>query len=185
MNIVVYCSSCANLAGEYVQSAEALGKWIGSHGHTLVYGGVNAGLMHTVAQATHDAGGKVIGIIPELFRSRADEVNDEVIFTADLAERKAAMIEMASLFVVLPGGIGTLDEWISTLSQIIVNKDDRRSMIIVNTHGMYQGMLEQIAATGASPFARSNKLDRYTVAADTTQLIEQLNQFNDNTNDEK
>lgn len=183
MNIVVYCSSCANLADEYVKSAEALGQWIGSHGHTLVYGGVNAGLMHTVAQATHDACGKVIGIIPERFRSRADELNDEVIFTADLAERKATMIEMANLFVVLPGGIGTLDEWISTLSQIIVNKDDCRSMIIVNTHNMYKGMIEQIAATGASPFARSNKLDRYTVADDTAQLIAQLNASNTDNNE--
>ena len=72
MNIVVYCSSREGLSPEYVQMAEALGHWIGEHHHSLVYGGVNAGLMHTVAQATANAGGKVIGIVPESFAHRVD-----------------------------------------------------------------------------------------------------------------
>ena len=151
-----------------MKSAEALGQWIGSHGHTLVYGGVNAGLMHTVAQATHDAGGKVIGIIPERFRSRADELNDEVIFTADLAERKATMIEMANLFVVLPGGIGTLDEFIETMT---LRKLERYmgELYVLNVKGFYEPfrqLLDYYVSTGMLD-AESRALVHFVPDAET------------------
>ena len=72
MKIVVYCSSMEGLEKKYQQLAAALGTWIGQNGHTLLYGGSNAGLMHITAAAVHEAGGHVIGVIPEMFRHRID-----------------------------------------------------------------------------------------------------------------
>ena len=66
--------------------------------------------MHTVAQATHDAGGKVLGVVPDRFKHRTDAVVDQVVNCQDLGDRKTIMIDNAQLFVVLPGGLGTLDE---------------------------------------------------------------------------
>lgn len=178
MNIVVYCSSRADLGAEYEEIASALGQWVGSNGHTLVYGGVNAGLMHSVAQACHDAGAKVVGVVPEVFSYRTDEVCDEVILTADLNERKGKMIEIGDVFVVLPGGIGTIDEWVSTLSDIMVREkvdaNADRPIVVVNHRGMYDGMIAQLATTNDSPFARGKRVDRSIAVADIEQLLQTL-----------
>src|SRR5574344_1168038 len=104
-NIVVYCSSRENLAQKFEQVAFKMGKWIGDNGHSLVYGGVAAGLMHSVAAAAKKCGAHVIGVIPEGFRSRADLINDQCIFTSDLNDRKATMIELGDVFIALPGGL--------------------------------------------------------------------------------
>ena len=95
----------------------------------------------------------------------------------DLGDRKVLMMEKADAFVVLPGGLGTLDEWLSTLSQIVVNVDDRRPILVVNTLGIYTHQLQQLRETAASPFARGNHIDRSIEVADAPQLIETLNKI--------
>lgn len=182
MTIAVYCSSREGLPPEYVAPAQALGQWIGQHGHTLIYGGVNAGLMHTVAQAAHDAGARIIGVVPERFAARTDALVDEVIACHDLAERKDIMTSRAQLFVVLPGGIGTIDEWVSTLSQMMVDGPDSKfGIIVVNTGNMYGPMLQQLRLTAQSPFARGRRIDLSVPVATVPQLIEALNSFNNPT----
>ena len=134
MNIVVYCSANSDLPSEIVAIATALGRWIGERGHTLVYGGVNAGLMHATAVAAHEAGCRhIVGIVPECFEHRADPLCTELQLARDLCDRKSRLIAQGDAFVVLPGGIGTIDEWISTLSQLIV--DGNVKPIIAVNHG--------------------------------------------------
>lgn len=178
MNIVVYCSSRADLGAEYEVIATSLGKWIGENGHTLVYGGVYAGLMHTVAKSSHDAGAHVVGVVPEIFSHRVDEVCDEVILTANLNERKGKMIEIGDIFVVLPGGIGTIDEWISTLSDIMVmetrDASADRPIVVVNHQGMYDAAITQLGLTNESVFARGRRVDRSIIVADIPQLLSTL-----------
>lgn len=177
MKIAVYCSSRNNLPQEYVNLAQSLGQWIGSNGHTLVYGGVNAGLMHITAQAVHDSGGHIVGIIPECFKHRADVLNDELITTRDLNDRKSRMIAMADAFVILPGGIGTIDEWISTLAQLTISDDDNRGIIVANHEGMYDGTIRQLLDSSNSVFSRGKDLNRSIMVDDATQMIEQLNKL--------
>lgn len=177
MNIAVYCSSRNDLPQVYVNMAEMLGTWIGTNGHTLVYGGVNAGLMHITAQAVHDTGGKVLGIIPEFFIHRADVLNDELITTRDLNDRKSRMIAMADAFVILPGGIGTIDEWISTLAQLTISDNDNRGIIVANHEGMYDGTIRQLMDSSNSIFSRGKDLNRSIMVDDAAQLIEQLNKL--------
>lgn len=177
MNIAVYCASRENLGETYEAPAKALGKWMGEHHHTLVYGGVDAGLMHTVALAAHQAGAHVVGVVPERFVDRTDAVVDELVRCTDLGDRKVIMMDRADAFVVLPGGLGTLDEWLSTLSQIIVNTDDHRPIFVVNTEGMYTHQLEQLRATAASPFARGKHIDCSIEVANGEQLISALETF--------
>lgn len=178
MNIVVYCSSRADLGAEYEAIATSLGKWIGENGHTLVYGGVYAGLMHTVAQASHDAGADIIGVVPEIFSHRADELCDKVILTANLNERKGKMIEIGDIFVVLPGGIGTIDEWISTLSDMMVmetrDANADRPIVVVNHNGMYDATIAQFASTNESIFARGRRVDRSLIVTDIPQMLSAL-----------
>jgi uncharacterized protein (TIGR00730 family) len=171
MNIVVYCSAQDGLEEKYQQLARDLGTWIGQNGHTLVYGGVKSGLMHVTAAAVHEAGGRCVGVIPEMFLNRLDPVCDDVVTTTGLADRKQYMIDHGDAFVVLPGGICTLDEWISTLAVMCIGDDDQRPIIVANLDGMFDATAQQIAAIEATPFARNKRLSRTHI---TTSLISTL-----------
>ena len=175
MNIVVYCSSMEGLEEKYQQLATALGTWIGQQGHTLLYGGSNAGLMHVTAAAVHAAGGHIVGVIPEMFRHRIDPLCDEVVYTANLGDRKQYMIEHGDVFIVLPGGIGTLDEWMSTLAVMTIGNDDPRPIIVADLDGLYDATVRQLADMTATPFARGKNLSRTLVATSTTDLLTTLN----------
>ena len=178
MKVAVYCSSRADLDREYEDLAFLLGSWIGQHQCELFYGGVNAGLMHSVAQSAHDSGAKVVGVVPEVFSHRVDELCDEVIFSADLNDRKAKMISIADVFVVLPGGIGTIDEWISTLSHIVVMQSKEpnydKPILVVNLNGIYDSLIQQIATTSSSVFARGKGIECSIIVSNGDELSNQL-----------
>jgi len=174
MKIVVYCSSQEGLDEKYQQLARELGTWIGQRGHTLLYGGSNAGLMHITASAVHEAGGHVTGVIPEMFRHRLDPVCDDAVHTVNLGDRKQYMIEHGDVFVIMPGGIGTLDEWISTLAVMTIGNDDPRPIIVANLDGMYDATIRQLADMTRTPFARNKNLSRTLVATSTTELLSAL-----------
>ena len=174
MKIVVYCSSQGNLPEQYQQLARDLGTWIGQHGHTLVYGGSNAGLMHITAAAVHESGGHIVGVIPEMFRHRIDPLCDEVVYTANLGDRKQYMIEHGDAFVVMPGGIGTLDEWMSTLAVMTIGNDDPRPIIVANLDGLYDATIRQLSEMTNTPFARGKNLARTINATTAADLLNTL-----------
>ena len=174
MNIVVYCSAQDNLADKYVHLVTAVGQWIGQNGHTLIYGGADQGLMHVIAQACHDAGGYVIGVLPEVFRHRSDPACDEMIHTANLGDRKQYMIEHGDVFVVLPGGIGTLDEWISTLTFMCIGDNDHRPIIAANLDGMFDATVQQLADLTRTPFGRGKDLTRTIITNTPDDLLQVL-----------
>ena len=180
MNIVVYCSSQEGLEEKYQQLATTLGTWIGQNGHTLLYGGSKAGLMHITAAATHAAGGHIIGVIPEMFRHRIDPLCDEVVYTANLGDRKQYMIEHGDAFIVMPGGIGTLDEWMSTLAVMTIGNDDPRPIIVANLDGLYDATILQLADMTRTPFARGKNLARTLVATTLTELLSTLSTLKNN-----
>lgn len=176
MNIVVYCSSQQGLEEKYQQLARELGTWIGQHGHTLLYGGSNAGLMHITASAVHEAGGRVTGVIPAMFKHRLDPVCDNAVHTANLGDRKQYMIEHGDVFVVMPGGIGTLDEWMSTLAVMTIGNDDPRPIVVANFDGLYDATIQQLADMTHTPFARGKNLSRTLVATSAVELLHTLSE---------
>lgn len=112
MHITVFCSANNRIDPEYFAMAEELGRWIGHHGHTLVYGGHDEGLMECIARATHEAGGRVMGVIPRRLvdSGHLSRYVDVEILCESLSERKDIMLRRSDAVVALPGGIGTLDE---------------------------------------------------------------------------
>ena len=181
MNIVVYCSANQDLPEEITSIATALGRWIGENRHSLVYGGVNAGLMHITAQAARAAGGaSVIGIIPEFFKHRADPLCTELVLASDLNDRKSKLIEHGDVFVVLPGGLGTIDEWISTLTHLmvedVVEECSHRPIIVVNHNGMYNALAQQLRTTAQSQFSRSPLIAQSIMVKNSQELINILNE---------
>lgn len=177
MNIVVYCSSRQNLDAKYEATAITVGRWIAQHGHTLVYGGVNAGMMHILAEEAHLHGAKIMGIVPQCFAHRADALCNSVELSENLNDRKAKMIENGDIFVVLPGGLGTIDEWISTLSQLIVLQDRNRKIVVANINHIFDHVIEQLEQTSVSQFARdSHIIEVSRIAHNNDELVSILNE---------
>ena len=183
MNVVVYCSANSDLPDDITSIATALGRWIGENQHSLVYGGVNAGLMHITSQAAHNAGCKIIvGIVPEFFSHRADPLCTELVLANDLNDRKSKLIASGDVFVVLPGGLGTIDEWVSTLSHLmvegIVEKGSDRPIIVVNHNGMYDAQAQQFRNIAQSQFSRSPLIASSILVNNSQELINKLNEIN-------
>ncbi|MCM1291206.1 MAG: LOG family protein [Prevotella sp.] len=176
--VVVYCSSRSDLAEDVVNGAREISSIIGQCGAMLVYGGVDAGLMHEVAEAAHQSGAPICGVIPEVFSHRADALLDIVVKTKNLNERKGRMIEQGDVFIVLPGGLGTIDEWISTLSDIIVREkvdsEANRPILVWNHNGMYEGIVSQLRQTAESVYARGKGVDRSVIFDDWDELANSL-----------
>lgn len=116
-SVCVYCGSSDAADPEFLTAATRLGKLLAAKGLRLVYGGGGVGLMGATARAARDAGGDVLGVIPDFLRGRERPVeNVETIVVTTMHERKMMMFERSDAFIVLPGGIGTLEEIIELLS---------------------------------------------------------------------
>lgn len=176
--IVVYCSSRGDLPEEIIRGARLIGETIGKTGASLVYGGVNAGLMHVVAEAVANAGAEVIGVVPSIFGHRRDEVCHKIIETQDLNDRKGKMISLGDAFVVLPGGIGTIDEWISTLSHILAaercDSSANRLIYVWNHEGMYDTIINALQQSDDSIFGQGRRASRSLVFSSAEDLCAAL-----------
>ena len=177
MNIAVYCSSRPHLDKRYRDVARALGHWIGENEHALVYGGVDAGLMHVVADAVHESGSQVVGVVTRNFATMSDRLCDRLIVADSLNDRKARMYAISDLHVVLPGGVGTIDEWLSALSQMVVDKREGAGIVVVNMDRLFDHTLEQLHQLAGSPFAGDMHLRLMRVAADGDDMIAILNEL--------
>lgn len=147
MKICVYLSSSDAVAPHYVDLALELGKAIGEKGHTLVFGGNNTGLMGRLADATKDAGGSVIGVVPQKLHDlgRAYLNCDKLIVSNDLRDRKAIMDAHAEAFVALPGGLGTLEEIVEVLNLKYL-RYHQKPVIFINHRGFYEPLFATFAA---------------------------------------
>ncbi|KGM54951.1 lysine decarboxylase [Lysobacter daejeonensis GH1-9] len=117
-SIAVYCGSNAGARPIYTERAIALGQQLARDGLTLVYGGGNVGLMGIVADAALEAGGEVIGVIPEQLMGWevAHKGLTRLEVVANMHERKMRMFDLSDGFIALPGGFGTLDEMFEMLT---------------------------------------------------------------------
>ena len=116
-SVCVFCGSSDAAAPEYLRAARELGQALAKAGLRLVYGGGGVGLMGATARGAHEAGGKVLGVIPDFLigKERALEIVEHVVVTS-MHQRKQLFFEESDGFVILPGGIGTLEEVIELLS---------------------------------------------------------------------
>ena len=116
-SVCVYCGSSDDADPTYIADAQRIGESFAQAGLKLVYGGGGVGLMGATARGAHAAGGAVLGIIPSFLRGREQPFDDvETVIVDTMHERKMMMFERSDAFVVLPGGIGTLEEIVELLS---------------------------------------------------------------------
>ncbi|MEV6901087.1 TIGR00730 family Rossman fold protein [Amycolatopsis sp. NPDC051372] len=142
MNICVFLSA-ADLDERYTEPAREFADLVGKGGHTLVWGGSDSGLMKVVADGVRASGGRLVGISVELMRAAARENADEMVITADLAERKALLLSRSEAVVVLAGGLGTLDE-VTEVLELKKHGLHHKPIVVLNTDGFYDGLILQL-----------------------------------------
>lgn len=142
MNICVFLSA-ADLDERYTGPALEFAELIGRGGHTLVWGGSDSGLMKVVADGVHASGGRLVGVSVEFLRSFARAQADEMVFAADLAERKAQLLARSDAMVVMAGGLGTLDEATDIL-ELRKHRHHDKPVVLLNTAGFYDGLVMQL-----------------------------------------
>ena len=175
-SICIYCSSSNRIAAHYFEIATEVGRLLAEHGYTLVYGGGNVGLMGRMARAVHAHGGRVVGVIPERLKAIegvAYDVADELIITETMRERKATMFTRADAFLVLPGGFGTLEEFLEVLTLRSLGYHDK-PIALVNTDGFYDPLLELFDHFFEEHFARPHTRGLYYVASDPEDALRYL-----------
>lgn len=174
-SVCVYCGSGFGGDARYRQSATDLGEWIVAQDLKLVYGGGGVGLMGEVARTVHERSGKVLGIMPTFLRTREilfDDVETRVVET--MHERKMMMFEESDAFLVLPGGIGTLEEVIELLSWRRLDLH-RKPVIFLNIANYWTPLFDMIGHTMAERFTPDNFGLTYRVAAEVNQVTDCLN----------
>jgi len=175
-NICVFCGSSDNVPSLYKELAEQCGKWIGNNKHSLIYGGSSRGMMGVVARATKNANGKVVGIFPNTILSEIEVFNsnvDESIVVDSLHYRKKKMIERSDLFITLPGGTGTLDEFfeILTLKNLGV---DNKPLILVNMNNYWQSLINLINNLQDTGFSSPQHYKNVTIVNNLDELFTAL-----------
>ena len=172
MNITVFCSA-NKLDDRYTAPAAAFARLLGEQGHTLVWGGSDAGLMGVIADEARAGGGRLVGINVEMLAHRGYPDADEMVMTRDLAERKAQLLGRADAIAVLVGGVGTLDE-VGEVIELKKHGAHSKPIVFLDTDGFYAGLrlqLERMEQDGFLPRALDT-LVRF--AADPAEALDYL-----------
>jgi hypothetical protein len=164
-SVCVYAGSRLGRNPIYKSTAEALGRGLAARGMTLVYGGGNVGIMSAMADAALAAGGRVVGVIPRFLEEREIRRNDltEQHTVRTMHERKAKMAELSDAFVVLPGGLGTLDETFEILTWRQLRLHDH-PILIADIGGYWGDLFRQLQrgiAEGFVPAVEGQLLERH------------------------
>lgn len=177
--IAVFCGSSDGASPAYKEGAVQLGKELARRGITLVYGGASVGIMGTVADAVLEAGGQVIGVIPQMLEDR--EISHrgltELIVVGSMHERKMKMAELADGFIALPGGPGTMEEYfeIFTWAQLGLHQ---KPCGILNVNGYYDLLISFFDHMNEQQFLQDKYRAMALVAASPDELIEKFNTYN-------
>ena len=171
-SLCVLCGSRDGIDPAYRQAAVRLGQALAERGVRLVYGGGSIGLMGIVADAVLTAGGEVVGVIPDfLIRYEVGHRRlTDLVVTDSMHDRKRRMFEMADAFVVLPGGLGTLDETfeIITWKQLRLHN---APIVILDVNGYWAPLKALIDAAISAGFAHEAVADLFSIVATPDEVF--------------
>jgi len=171
-NICVYCGSSARVDDVFKDASRELGTILGQAGKQVVFGGGHVGLMGIVADATLKGGGKVVGIIPEHIADKeiAHEGLTELYVVKTMHERKQMMVDRADAFVIMPGGLGTMDEFFEIFTWWQLGLHDK-PIIIVNVAGYWTKLIELVDSIVEHKFARAADRNHLTVINSVDEIL--------------
>lgn len=174
MRICVFCSANGQIDENYFRLTDQLGRWMAREGHTLIFGGVNQGLMDCVARAVHDGGGRTIGVVPRVIiqSGRLSPYIDVEIPCNDLSDRKQLMLDQSDIFVALPGGIGTIDEVFTVAASATIGYHTKR-VVLYDMDGFWAPLTRMLDELQQRDVIRGRWQD-YILTASTLEELKAL-----------
>ncbi len=162
--VCVFCGASSGNSEKYARVAAELGRALVAAGHGLVFGAGGVGIMGAVSDAVLAAGGEAVGVIPQSLREREYGRDDltELHITTTMHERKALMHELSDAFVVLPGGLGTFEEFFEVLTWAQLGLH-HKPIIVLDVDGYYQPLVELLDHALSSAFLRPGDRDLVAV----------------------
>jgi uncharacterized protein (TIGR00730 family) len=171
--VCVFCGSSPGTDAAFTTAAKQLGQGLAARGATLVYGGASVGLMGIVADAVLAGGGKATGVITEALAGHeiAHATLNDLIVVTTMHERKARMSELSDTFVMLPGGFGTYEEFMESVTWAQLGIHEKRCAVL-NVDGFFDQLLAFLAHAVESGFIKPRQLDRVLVFDDVGALLD-------------
>ena len=174
MKICVFCSANQQIDPDFFTMTEELGAWAADKGHSIVYGGVNQGLMEVLAKAAKAHGGRTIGVIPMSVEKsgRTSDYVDVEIPCDNLSDRKQLMMDLADVFIALPGGIGTIDEVFTVAASATIGYH-QKPVILYNMKGFWDTLIAMLEDLQVKGMIRGDWRN-YIITADSIEEISRM-----------
>jgi uncharacterized protein (TIGR00730 family) len=178
MRLCIFCGSSPGARPEYAEATVELARLLAGRGIGIVYGGASVGLMGLLADTAMEAGGEVVGVIPNALERKeiARHGLTELHVVDSMHERKALMAELSDAFIALPGGSGTLEELfeVFTWSQLGLH---RKACALLNVAGYYDGLATFLDHAVAERFLRAEHRAMLLCERTPTGVLDALERF--------
>ena len=176
--VCVFCASSRKLDARWLDLAREVGTALGRHGHHLLSGGGCVGMMGTLADGARAAGAHTLGVIPQVLVDLevADTAADELVITDGMAARKIVMIERADAFLVLPGGLGTLDELFEVWTTATLGLH-AKPVLLLDVDGFYTGLVEWLRGLATQRFLHPRALATVQIARSVGEALDAIDGF--------
>ena len=173
--VCVFCGSSPGTNPAFTEAAAAFGSGLAARGVGLVYGGASIGLMGVVADAVMSAGGRTTGVITESLAGHeiAHMSLSELHVVTTMHERKAMMSSLSGAFAMLPGGFGTLEEFMESVTWAQLGLHDKRCGIL-NVDGFFDELLDFLGHAVGQGFIKARSVEGLVVAKDAEELLDAL-----------
>ncbi len=173
--LTVYCASARGVDGAHLEAARHFGAELGRTGFDLVYGGGGIGLMGELARSAQAAGARVTGVITEQFLSLEQGWRgcDELLVVSSMSERKKEMEERARAFAILPGGLGTYEEFFEMLVGRVIGRH-AKPIGLLNVQGYFNPLVTLLDHGVEQGFVRKGARDLVDCASDSATLLATL-----------
>ena len=183
MKICVYGASSNDIDAKYISAGEDFGRAMANAGHGMVFGGGANGMMGAAARGMTSCGGEIIGVVPKFFDvdGMLYDKCTEMIYTDTMRERKQIMEEKSDAFVMLPGGIGTFDEFFEILTLRQVGRH-AKAIGVLNVSGYYDDILNMLTKAVSEKFMTQSTIDLFVVSEDPNTLVSMMEQQAENNN---
>lgn len=177
MKLCVFCSANSGLDPDFAPMTKEFARWAAAEGHTIVFGGHDAGLMHTVSKAAKEAGATVVGVVPQRIEEmgRLSPWLDVHIPCVDLTDRKQLMMDQSDAFIILPGGIGTLDE-LFTVTSMKTLDFHQKPVLLWNMKGFWNSLIAGLDDLQQKGVTRKQWRTYITVVDTLEELVRFLNE---------
>lgn len=178
MNICLFGAGSKYINHKFVEVGYDLGVHIALNNHALIFGGGNDGLVGAVARGVNDNNGQIIGIMPKWMGEFEDlfEYCDKIIYTDGMDSRKTEFINNSDVFIISPGGIGTLDEFFEVLTLKKLKKHEKE-IIILNTDNYFDDMLKMLENMTEKSFISENDDKLYKITSNVEECIYEINKL--------